>query len=81
MLNRGLESCKLTRGMLLVDESYPSSDHSRVHEDIKSDNISWVQNTFKLADLGFARFDKCGRGIGPPLGGTKTYGIYGNSPS
>ena len=66
--------------MLLVDESYPSSDHSRVHGDIKPDNILWVQDRFKLADPGFARFEKSGRGIGPPLGGTKTYGKFRNPP-
>lgn len=66
--------------MLSIDESDSSTDSFSLHGDIKPDNILWVQERFKLADPGFARFEKSGRGIAPPLGGTRTYGKYAKLP-
>lgn len=47
----------------------------RWHADIKPDNILIVQGKFKLADPGFARFEKQAVGdLTTIFGGTTTYG-------
>lgn len=57
---------------------YPSGStrslHSRWHADIKPDNILIVKGKFKLADPGFARFEKkSDKDLATIAGGTETY--------
>ncbi|KAL8716475.1 MAG: hypothetical protein Q9225_006202 [Loekoesia sp. 1 TL-2023] len=47
--------------------------YSGLHGDIKPDNILLIQGNFKLADPGFARYEKSGEGLTSALGGTRTY--------
>jgi hypothetical protein len=57
--------------------SFCSLSHSRRwHADIKPDNILWVQQRFKLADPGFARFERANEKDETIIrGGTRTYGM------
>jgi hypothetical protein len=56
------------------------SNDNRWHADIKPDNILRVQERFKLADPGFARFKKKNAKEKVPreyiFGGTETYGNF-----
>jgi serine/threonine protein kinase len=53
-----------------------TSHKNRWHADIKPDNILIVKGKFKLADPGFARFEKkTGKDATIIQGGTTTYGM------
>jgi len=53
-----------------------ASHKDRWHADIKPDNILIVKGKFKLADPGFARFEKkTGKDATIIQGGTTTYGM------
>jgi hypothetical protein len=45
------------------------------HADLKPDNVLPFGGAFKLADLGFARFERSDKVVTNIKGGTRTYGM------